>query len=134
MKVSPLVFNAGALVALLAVASGASAREWSDKSSSQQTLHFAGSGVHPLDVRAVTGAITIEGYDGKDVEVLIDKTIIADSADDRAAAEREVKLETTDNSDSVRLVVNQQNQPVCGEKHTHFDWDRRDYEVRYDFT
>jgi hypothetical protein len=134
MKLTTFVVNAGALVALAAGVCGANAQELSDKSSSQQTLHFAGNGVHTLEVRAITGSITIEGYDGQDVEVLVDRTITAETADDRAAAAREVKLDTTDDSETLRLVVKSQDRPVCGEKHLHWDGWGRDYEVRYDFT
>src|SRR5689334_11745636 len=123
----------GALIAFAAASAGAHAR--SDQTSSQQTLHFAGSGAHTLEVRAVTGSITVEGYNGKDVEVLINRTVTSETVDDRAAAEREVKLDTNDNSDRISLVVKYEDRPVCGEKHVHWDgWDRRDYEVRYDFT
>ncbi len=129
------LFTLGALLSIVAGAVSAHAFDLDEHSSSQQTLHFAGSGARSLEVRAITGAITVEAYDGTDVEVLINKTITAGTADDRAAAERDVKLDTTDNSDSVGLVVKYANQPVCGEKHVHWDgWGGPDYEVRYDFT
>src|SRR5215467_3845368 len=120
----------GALVAF--ATAGASAQARTDQTSLHQTLHFAGSGAHTLEVRAVTGSITIEGYDGKDIEVLVNKTVTSETVDDRAAAEREVKLDTNDNSDRISLVVKYEDRPMCGEKHVHWDgWDRHDYEVRY---
>ena len=135
MKLTTQLFTLGALVAIAASASGAKATDLSDTTSSRHTLHFAGTGEHTLEVRTVTGRITIEAYDGKDVEVLVDRTIEAESQREREAADREVKLETSDNADTVRLRVRYQDEPTCGEQSEHWKhWDRRHYDVRYDFT
>src|SRR5262249_18536515 len=58
---------------------------------------------------------------------------------EREAADREVKLETSDKSDRVSLVVKYDDEVACGDRAGsrrhwhHHDYDR-DYEVRYDFT
>src|SRR4051812_23807885 len=102
MKLTTRLFTLGALAAAIAAgASGAKATDLSDTTSSRHTLHFAGTGEHTLEVRAVTGRITIEAYDGKDVEVLVDRTIEADSQRERETADREAKLETSDNADTI---------------------------------
>ena len=135
MKLSTLVFNLGALVAFAAGASAANAKDLSDTESSRHTLHFAGSGEHTLEVRAVTGHITVEAYDGQDVEVIVDRTIDAKGSVAREAADNAVKLETSDNSDRVRLVVRYGDEPTCGDRFDHpSHWDRRVWDVRYDFT
>jgi hypothetical protein len=135
MKLNTRVLSLGALLTVAAGTSAAHALDLSDTSSSRHTLHFAGSGEHTLEVRAITGQITIEAYDGKDVEVLVNRTIDARSRQDREAADREVKLETSDNADTIRLIVHHGDEPTCGEKHVHWkNWERRHYEVRYDFT
>ena len=135
MKLMTRVFELGALIAIVGGAASANATALSDSSSSRHTLHFTGSGEHTLEVRAVTGHITIEAYDGQDVEVLVDRTVDASSQREREAADRDVKLETSDNADKVRLIVQYQDEPTCGEKVVRWkDWDRQQYDVRYDFT
>ncbi len=126
------------LGALMAIAAGtASAHEFNldERSSSQQTLHFAGTGPRTLEVRAITGAITVEAYDGKDVEVVINKTVYGRSRADLEAANREVKLETADNGGAVTLIVRYPNEVACGENKDRWSHrESRNYDVRYDFT
>ena len=135
MKRSTQVLTLGALLAI-AAAGSASAADLNDTTSFQHTLHFVGSGEHTLEVRTITGHITVEAYDGKDVEVLVDRTIDADSRIERERADREVKLETTDNTDRIQLIVRPHDEPSCGEKNTTGwrHWDEHDYNVSYDFT
>ena len=124
-----------ALMSLAAGAAGAHAFDLEEHSSSQQTLHFASSGARTLEVRAITGAITIEAYDGADVEVLINKTINGRSRADIEAATREVKLDTADNGGAVSLIVRYPNESTCGEKDVRWShWKQKNYDVRYDFT
>jgi DUF4097 and DUF4098 domain-containing protein YvlB len=151
MKLSTRTLALGALIAIAAgtastattapaapaatEAPATSATDLNDTTSSRHTLHFAGTGEHTLEVRAVTGRITIEGYDGTDVEVLVDRSIEADSQYDREAADRDVKLQTSDNADRVRLMVRYQDQPTCGEQDDRRQhWNHHRYDVRYDFT
>jgi hypothetical protein len=136
MKLSTRVFSLGALVAIAAAAGDATAVDLSDTTSSRHTLHFAGDGAHTLEVRAFTGRITVEGYDGKDVEVLVDRSVDAYSQREREAADREVTLKTSDNAGTIQLIVQHQDKPVCGQKEGRWGqpWDRRSYAVRYDFT
>src|SRR5689334_10657429 len=107
MKLTTLLFKLATLVVIAAgaTAGNANAADFSDSSSSRHVLHFAGSGEHTLEVRAITGHITVEAYDGPDVEVLVNRSVDAWGRSEREAAENAVKLETSDNSDRVRLVV-----------------------------
>lgn len=124
-----------ALVSIAAGATNAHALDLREHSSSQQTLHFEGSGTHTLEVRAISGAITVEAYDGKDVEVIINKTIYSDTPDDRERANREVTIDTTENAGTISLIVRHQDGPICGEKSKRWTyWDERHYDVRHDFT
>lgn len=136
MKLTTGLFKLSALAAIAAGAATAQAADLSDTTSSRYTLQFAGDGEHTLEVRAVTGNITVEAYDGTEVEVLVDRTLESWSRIDREAADREAKLETSDNSDRVRLVVRYGEEPTCGERNDRPGgrWNRRLWEVRYDFT
>jgi hypothetical protein len=135
MNFVTLGMTLGASMALAAGTAGAHGFDFEDHSSSQQTLHFASTGARSLEVRAMTGAITVEAYDGADVEVLIAKTILARDRAGLEAAARQVTLDTSDNGGAVSLVVRDGNAPACGEKGPHrYDWDDRSYDVRYDFT
>jgi hypothetical protein len=130
------LFTLGALMAIAAGAAGAHEFDFDQHSSSQQTLHFAaGSGPRTLEVRTMTGAITVEAYDGKDVEVVVNKTVYGHSREDIETANREIKLDTTDNGGAVSLIVHYPHDTVCGQKDGHWggknSWN---YDVRYDFT
>ena len=100
----------------------------------QRTLHFAGPGPHTLEVRTVTGNVRIEGYDGADVVMTATRTTTADSAEDFAAAQRDVKLDVADGADTITAVMRYADGDTCGEHEHHHDRDWPDYEVRYDFT
>lgn len=129
-------FTLGALMAIAAGTASAHEFDFGQHSSSQQTLHFAaGASPRTLEVRTIMGAITVEAYDGKDVEVVINKTVYGRNREDLETANREVKLDTTDNGGAVTLIVRYPQGATCGDKHSH--WDRKDswdYDVRYDFT
>jgi hypothetical protein len=127
------------LGAVMTLAAGTAAAhddfDFEDHSSSQQTLHFASTGAHSLEVRAITGAITIEAYEGPDVEVLINKTIYARNRAGLEDAAREVKLDASDAGGAISLVVRYPHEATCGEKHVHWrNWAEHSYDVRYDFT
>ena len=112
----------------------ANAQARSEHTSTHQTLHFAGTGTHTLEVRTITGMITVEAYDGKDVEMIIDKTVDADSEDNLREANREVILDTAENASTVQAIVKYPNQAVCGEDNRwarHHDYPH--YDVRFDF-
>src|SRR5688500_17441016 len=86
-----------------------------EKSSSRHTLHFSGSGERTLEVRAINGSITVQPHDGRDVEMIINKTISADHQSGLAAAE-EVTLDLSDNAAIVGATVRHPDMGVCGEQ------------------
>jgi hypothetical protein len=112
--------NPTTVATLLCVAIGcasvAAARELTERTSSQQTLRFPQAAGRTLDVRTIEGAISVEGYDSSDVEVLVNKSISADSQDNLRAAEGEVTLDTSDDATTMRAIVRYPDQPTCGEK------------------
>lgn len=125
------------LCAAIVCAGTTNAQGRTEHSSTKQTLHFAGTGPHVLELRNINGAINVEAYDGGDVEMIVDKSVSAESEDDLREAEREVVLDTTDNADLVRIVVREPNQGVCGEEYHNWSWFRTEeprYHVRFDFT
>ena len=114
-----------------------SAKEVTESSSTSHTLHFASGAPHTLEVRAITGAITVEAYDGNDVEMLVNKSVTADSDEDLRAARSEVMLDIEDNAGTVGAIVRYPEQDACGQKGIrgeHHHWHEQRYEVRYDFT
>jgi hypothetical protein len=115
-------------------ASIAAAGELTEHSTSQQTLRFPAAG-RTLDVRTIQGAIAVEAYDGRDVEMLIKKSIRGDTQDDLREAEREVTLDTSDESTVIRAIARYPDQPICGDRsERRHSWFERRYDVRFDFT
>ena len=100
------------------------------------TLHFRGPAPGRLEIRDATGAVSVEAYDGQDVEMVVEKTILADNKEDMLAAQREVQLETTDNASTVGAIVRYRDQGVCGDgqSESRHSWWPPHYSVRYDFT
>jgi hypothetical protein len=105
----PVIFCAAVFLA-----TASNAAELVDHSSSKVTLHFDGAGPHTPEVRTIVGVITIEAYDGSNVEMVVDKTIVADDQEDIAAAKREVVLETRDSASTVGAVARYPHQGTCG--------------------
>jgi hypothetical protein len=116
------------------LASAANASELTDHSTTKLALHFSGSGTHTLEVRVIEGNINIEAYDGQDVEMIVDKSISAQSDDDMRAAKRDVVLDTGDNAASVRAIVRYPQQEACGNDRGWTHAERPRYDVRFDFT
>jgi hypothetical protein len=116
-------------------ASATAAREFTQHSSSQQMFRFPQAAGRTLDIRTITGVITVEAYDGTDVEVVVDKSITADTQDNLQAAEHEVTLEISDDATTMRAIARHPGQPACGEQgeRWHQGWEPR-YEVRFDFS
>jgi hypothetical protein len=110
--------------------------EVTDESAITRTLSFAAGGGRTLDVRNMTGFIRVEGTGDASVQMSIRKVIRAETRDDLAAAQRDVRLEFADNAPRVGATVIDANSQVCGERWEDRDreWRRPHYEVRFDFT
>jgi hypothetical protein len=123
---------------LCAAFSSASAigQQLTEHSSTNQDLHFAAAGPHTLEIRAITGKITVEASADPDVRLLVEKTITAATQDEMRTAEREVTLDTSADGARVRAIVRYPEQETCGEEHqsgSRSRWEHH-YEVRFDFT
>ena len=126
----------GAIFSAAIVCAGtADARGVDDESSTRQTLKFAGNAAYTLEVRAINGSITVEAYDGNDVEMTINRRVHAETDDDLRTALREVTLDTSNNAAKVGVIVRQPHMGVCGDDDT---WEhhmpRPHYYVQFDFT
>jgi DUF4097 and DUF4098 domain-containing protein YvlB len=122
------------LCATALCANVAAARGITEKSSARHTMHFSGNGERTLEVRTVNGSITVQTHEGRDVEIIVDKSVTADSQAAIAAAE-EVMLDLADNAATVGAIVRHPDFGVCGEQDS---WKRTRgrlrYSVQYDFT
>jgi hypothetical protein len=105
-----------------------------EKTSIQQTLRFAGTGERTLEVRAIDGSITVAAHEGADVEMIVEKSVSADT-DSGLVAAKEVTLAFLDNAATVGAIVTYPDMGVCGKED---NWrrtrHRARYSVQYDFT
>ena len=107
-----------------------------DESAVTRTLSFAAGGGRSLDVRNINGFIHVEGTNESAVQMSIRKVIRAETRDDLAEAQRDVRLEFRDGAPRVEAVVTDRRGQVCGEP-SNDDGQGRDhvhYDVRIDFT
>ena len=109
-----------------------------DDSAITRTLVFAAGGGRTLDVRNINGFIHVEGTNDAAVQMSIRKVIRAETRDDLADAQRDVRLDFADNAARVGATVIDTQRHVCGEPWNDLDrdrdWRRPHYEVRFDFT
>jgi hypothetical protein len=107
-----------------------------DETAITRTLVFAAGGGRTLDVRTMSGFIHVEATSDAAVQMSIRKVIRAETQDDLAAAQRDVRLEFADQAPRVGATVIDANRHVCGERSDDRDreWRRPRYEVRFDFT
>jgi hypothetical protein len=61
------------------------------------------------------------------------RSTTAESAEDLAAAQRDVTLDVADGAGTIKAVVRYADGDTCGDHEHHHDRDWPDYEVRYDF-
>ena len=107
-----------------------------DESTMSRTLTFAAGGGRTLDVRNINGFIHVDASGDAAVQMSIRKEIRAETREDLAEAQRDVRLEFAEGTARVGATVMDRGGHVCGE-----EWndrgprgDRVRYHVRYDFT
>jgi hypothetical protein len=107
-----------------------------DESAITRTLVFAAGGGRTLDVRNINGFIHVEATGGSAVQMSIRKVIRAETRDDLAEAQRDVRLEFAEGAPRVGATVIDRRGQVCGEEWNDRGprWDRVRYHVRFDFT
>ncbi|HKD80294.1 MAG TPA: hypothetical protein VKH81_11420 [Candidatus Angelobacter sp.] len=87
-----------------------------------------------LDVDNIFGSIEVTGSQGDQVQLVVNKTIYAESKDRMDAAKKEVTLDITDQPDLLKLYVNGPFRCNCGDGHNNCGWRGDDgYKVKMDF-
>jgi hypothetical protein len=106
-----------------------------DETTISRTLHFAGSGQHVLDVRAIHGSIRVIGADRTDVQLDVQRFVRAATDDDLDAADDEVVLDVVDGEPRIEAIVREKDGEICGEesRRGYGSWQRTRYVVTYDF-
>ncbi len=128
---------AGIAVALITTAEAQRSRyDVVDESAITRTLSFAAGGGRTLDVRNISGDIRVEGTTNPSVEMSIRKVIRAETRDDLAEAQRDVRLDFRDGGPRVEATVTDRRGHVCGERGNDDGrrWERVHYDVEFDFT
>jgi hypothetical protein len=107
-----------------------------DESTITRTLTFAAGGGRILDVRNINGFIHVEGTGDDTAQMSIRKVIRAETQDDLAAAQRDVRLDFRDGAARVEATVTDRRGHICGERNDDGGrrWERVHYDVRFDFT
>jgi hypothetical protein len=107
-----------------------------DDTTVTRTLNFAAGGGRSLDVRNINGFIRVEATSDTAVQMSIHKVIRAETRDDLAEAQRDVRLEFRDGAPRVEATVIDRRGQVCGEPWNGDGerWERVHYEVKFDFT
>jgi hypothetical protein len=131
------------LIALLAAASTASgqrrffnSREFNvrEEETIRQTLEFSsGGGTKLLEIDNVQGSIRVSGYDGRNVEMVVQKKIRATSDDDLRLAKQEVRLDIRDKAETISVFVDQPGHDRSTLSSSRSNWANRDYIVSFDF-
>jgi hypothetical protein len=107
-----------------------------DESTLTRMLSFAAGGGRTLDVRNINGFIHVEATNDSTVQMSIRKVIRAETQDDLAEAQRDVRLDFREGAPRVEATVTDHRGHVCGEPWNDDGqrWDRVRYDVRHDFT
>lgn len=107
-----------------------------DESTVTRTLSFAAGGGRTLDVRNINGFIHVEATNDSTVQMSIHKVIRAETGNDLAEAQRDVRLDFRDGAARVEAFVTDHRGHVCGEEWNDRGdrWDRIRYNVKFDFT
>jgi len=136
MKRALVTVAIGAALLAPAQAQRSSRYDVVDESAVTRTLSFAAGGGRTLDVRNINGFIHVDGTDDAAVQLSIRKVIRAETQNDLADAQRDVRLEFAENAPRVGATVIDANRQVCGERWEDRDreWRRPHYDVTFDFT
>jgi hypothetical protein len=146
MRQKFLIFAMAALLgALPAAGSSAPLRAAADDDDSSMRLHesetirkaFTLTAEHKvLDVDNIFGSIDVAGGQGNQVQLVVNKTIYAESKDRLEAAKKEVTLDITEQPDLLKLYVNGPFRCDCNNGHSVggcVNWHDSGYTVKYDF-
>jgi hypothetical protein len=116
----------GLLLACLPLA----AAEVEQNETIQKTYALSGAAPKKIVVDNVNGSIHVTGYAGSEVRLVAHKRLRADSSETAEQAQREVKLDISQDANTVRFYVDGPFR--CRNGGIHIDRDPG-YEVKYDF-
>ncbi|MCH8874852.1 hypothetical protein IH824_19170 [candidate division KSB1 bacterium] len=116
---------------LLSLTSFASPKEVKEKI--EKTLKFSNpSGEKEVIVDNINGSIEVEGYDGKEVQLVVNKTIFARSQERIDLARKKIRLEITEEDNTIELYVDAPYRRRDGSMN-HRGWRHDGYDVTFDF-
>ena len=109
-------------------------REGFDVEEKETTQHtFARAATVDLD--NFDGSIEVAGSNVSDIQVVVNKTIRAESKEKIQEAKRDVKLDISESGGTLHLYVDGPYRCRCGDGSTNYrGWRHYGYEVSYDFT
>ena len=106
--------------------------ELTEKEEIHKNLHFANprSMSNRIVVDNINGSINVVGYDGPSVELIVHKTIRAESEHALSEARQKITVETTE--DSERILIYVKTPWRCENGHSH-GWNNYGYDADCDF-
>jgi hypothetical protein len=96
----------------------------------KQTIRKTVPAAQWIDVDNIFGSIKVSGYEGREIQMVAQETIRADSSEKVAEARRDVKLDISQQGDTVRFYV---DGPFRDQRDRWRDRGRPGYMVQYDF-
>src|SRR5262245_49093927 len=122
-----------AIACLLSSAWSGVTEEIEEKQTLQKTFPLDdASGARQVEVDNFEGSIRVTGSTGREVQLLVNETIEADSKEKVEAARRDVRLDITQSNQTVRCFVDGPFR--CKNGSINFrGWEHYGYKVRYDF-
>ena len=118
-------------IAILLVAAAAACGEVEERSNQQRSF----AGAQKLILDDVLGSVEVAGYNGRDLQVEVTKTLKAESPDRAEVAKREVTLDMNQSGGVVRVFVDGPFRCHCDDNRSvNYRGERHDgYQVIYDF-
>jgi hypothetical protein len=119
------------LIAILLAATAAVYGDVEEKSTQQRSF----TGAQKLILDDVLGSVDVTGYNGRDLQVEVTKTVKAESPERAEVAKREVTLDMNQSAGVVRVFVDGPFRCHCDDNRSvNYRGERHDgYQVTYDF-
>jgi len=121
------------VVCALSFSFSAFGKDVEEKQTLRKVIAFdAASGAREVEVDNFEGSIRVTGYDGRELQLVVNETLEADSEEKAQAARRDVRLDITQTNNSVRCYVDGPFR--CRNGSISFrGWKHYGYKVQYDF-
>ena len=121
------------MVCLLSIFISGLGKEVEEKQTLRKTFAFdETAGAKAVEVDNFEGSIQVTGYDGREVHLVVNETLEADSQEKALEARREVRLDITQTNNTVRCYVDGPFR--CRNGSISFrGWEQYGYKLRYDF-